>query len=173
MNIVRSALGRYEASGDPETADVVVGHSFGTVTDVNGANGEIARFILRNASGRPTVADRVLVDAFPGRDEDVDLVVEGSISNAVGVGVGSWGTLVAAKAFMEREGLKTALMVGHAHHIGRVAMQASKLEISSVIPANLPSSFDRESQQRWTRSLGWWLPREVLGSFVLRLEHKL
>jgi hypothetical protein len=74
---------------------------------------------------------------------------------------------------MKREDLHTALMVGQAHHIGRVAMQAKKLGIPSVIPANLPDRFDPESGQLWTRSLGMWLPREIIGSFWLRVQKKL
>ena len=173
MNIVKSALGYYETAGNPGDADVLVGHSFGTLIDEDSANRAIADFVLRVADGRPIVADRMLVDAFPHGNEDVDKVVEGPISNGVGQGVGSWGTLVEAKAFMEREGLKTALMVGQAHHIGRVAMQAKKLGIHSIVPANLPNRFDPESGQRWTRSLSMWLPREVIGSFVLRAQKKL
>ncbi|HJQ08312.1 MAG TPA: hypothetical protein VJ836_02395 [Candidatus Saccharimonadales bacterium] len=173
MNIVSSALGHYEVVGNPADADLIVGHSFGTVTSEDSANRFIADFILQNAAGRPVVADRMLVNAFPGKDQDVDHVVEGPISNGVGQGVGSYGTLVEAKAFMEREGLKTALMVGQAHHIGRVVMQAKKLGIPSIVPANLPSRFDPGSEQRWTRSVVMWLPREIIGSFVLRVQKKL
>lgn len=173
MGIVSSALGRYESSGNPDDADVVVGHSFGTLVDVDSVNREIANFALRAADGRPIVADRMLVDAFPHRDKDVDYVAEGPISNSVGQGVGTWGTLLEAKTYMERKGLKVALMIGQAHHIGRVAMQAKKLGIPSIVPANLPNRFDPESEQRWTRSLGMWLPREILGSFILRAQKKL
>lgn len=173
MNIVSSALGHYEVSGNPDDADVIVGHSFGTLIDKDSANHAIADFITDLRNGRLIVADRMLVDAFPGRDEDVDYVVEGPISNGVGQGVGSWGTLLEVKAFMERKDLKTALMVGQAHHIGRIAMQAKKLGVNSIVPANLPNRFDPNSEQRWTRSVGMWLPREIIGSFVLRAQKKL
>jgi len=173
MNIIRSALGHYEVIGSPDDADVIVGHSFGTLIGEDSANRAIADFALKAANGRPIVADRMLVEAFPHSDEDVDHVVEGPISNGVGQGVGSWGTLVEAKVFMEREDLKTALMVGQAHHIGRVAMQAKKLGILSVVPANLPNRFDPDSEQHWTRSMGMWLPREIIDSFVLRAQKKL
>ncbi len=173
MNIIRSALGQYEAIGCSKDADVIVGHSFGTLTCEDSANRAIADFAIQAANGRPIVADRMLVNAFPRGDEDVDHVVEGPISNNIGQGVGSWGTLLGAKAFMEREGLGVALMVGQAHHIGRVARQAKKLGIPSVVPADLPNRFDPESEQRWTRSVGMWLPREIIGSLVLRARQKL
>lgn len=54
----------------------------------------------------------MLVNAFPNRDEQVAHVAEGPISNTVGTQGGTWGTLLEAKAFMESEGLATALMVG-------------------------------------------------------------
>ncbi len=173
MNIVKSALGRYEPIGNPQDADVIVGHSFGTMTSEDSTNRAIADFAMEAAEGRPIVADRMLVDAFPGKDEDVDFVVEGPISNGVGQGVGSWGTLVEAKAYMEQKDLRAALMVGQANHIGRVVMQAKKLGITSIVPANLPNRFDPQSEQRWTRSMGMWLPREIIGSLVLRAQKKL
>lgn len=173
MNIIRSALGHYEVSGNPSEADCIIGHSFGTSIGETSINRMLSDFIENYADGRPIVADRMLVNAFPSRDEDVDCVVEGAISNGAGQGVGSWGTLVEAKAFMEREDLKAALMIGQAHHIGRVVMQAKKLGITSIVPANLPNNFDPESEQRWTRSVGMWLPREIIGSFVLRAQKKL
>lgn len=173
MNIVSSALGHYEVTGNPDNADIIIGHSFGTFVGEGSANRSIADFALQIADNRPIVADRMLVDEFPNRDEDVDFVVEGAISNGVGQGVGSWGTLAEAKAYMEREKLKSALLVGQTHHIGRVAMQARKLGIISIVPAGLPSNFDPESDQRWTRTLILWLPREIIGSFVLRAQKKL
>lgn len=173
MNILKSALGHYEVMGNPDDADVIVGHSFGTLTGEDSANRAIADFATTIADGRPIVADRTLVNAFPGQDADVDAIVEGPITNGVGKGVGTWGTLVEAKAFMEHENLKTALMVGQAYHIGRIVMQADKLGISSIVPAGLPDRFDPTSGQPWTRSLGLWLPREVGGSLVLRIQKRL
>lgn len=173
MSIIGSALGHYEAIGNPADADVLIGHSFGTLINRDSTNGSIADFILQNADNRPVVADRMLVNAFPDRDAAVDHVVEGTISNGFGQGVGTWGTLVEAKAFMKQEGLTTALMVGHAHHIGRIMMQAQKLGIGSVVPIGLPDRFDPGSDQRWTRSIRMWVPREVIGSVVLRAKKKL
>lgn len=175
MSIISSALGRYEPEGNPRDADVVVGHSFGTSTDPESVNRELATMVALYASEEnlPTVADRNLVNAMPPKSRDVDLVVEGQVSNTIGQGVGTWGTLLATKQFMEQEGLKSALMIGQAHHIGRIAMQASKLGITSILPKNLPKQFDPESSQRWTRSLGLWLPREILGAAVLKIEGRL
>ena len=173
MNIVSSAFGHYEAVGNPAYADCVIGHSFGTLTERGSVNRALAEYILEHGDDRPVIADRMLVDAFPNRDEDVEKVVEGPISNGRGQGVGTWGTLVEAKAYMEREGLKRPLMVAQAYHIGRVVMQSHKLGMDPIVPSDPPSFFDRDSEQRWTRSLGMWVPREVIGSLVLRAQKKL
>lgn len=173
MSILKSALGHYESTGNPADAELLIGHSFGTLTGEGSVNRALATFILEHADGRPIVADRTLVDAFPGRDADVAHVVEGPISNATGQGVGSGGTLLAAQAFMEEHGLSKALMVAHACHVGRVVMQAKKLGIDSIVPDGLPAHFDRNSEQLWTCSLGLWVPREVIGSLVLRAQGKL
>jgi hypothetical protein len=173
MNIVRSALGYYEPMGDPAEADCIIGHSFGTLIDEKSVNRSLANYILEHANGRPIAADRMLVDAFPNGDRDVHHVVEGPISNTTGQGVGSWGTLVGSRVFMENREVRKPLMIGQAHHIGRVVMQAKKLGIDSIVPADLPSHFDPHSDQLWTRSLAMWLPREILGSLVLRFQKKL
>lgn len=173
MNIVCSALGHYETIGNPADADVVIGHSFGTSTDEASVNRALADFILQHADGRPIVADRTLVDAFPAGGRDVKRIFEGPVSDSLGQGAGSWGALVDAKVYMDGKGLRSALMVAQAHHIGRVVMQAKKLGIESIVLPDLPARFDPSSEQRCTRSLGMWVPREVLGSLVLRSQNKL
>ena len=172
MNILKSALGHYETKGRIEDADVIVGHSFGTLTDETSANRQLAEYILDHVDGRPIVVDRNLADAFPG-DHRIDLVVEGEVSDARGNGVGTWGTLIEAKGFMETHELSKPLMIAQAYHIGRVAMQAQKLQMDAIIPGNLPTRFDRESAQPWTRSRTMWVPREVIGSLVLKSQGKL
>lgn len=173
MNIVRSALGHYEPVGNPETADCVVGHSFGTEIGRGSVNRSLAEFILAHNEDGPIIADRMLADAFPKGLRQVDEVVEGPISDTVGRGVGSWGTLVHAKSFMEQLGLKEPLMVAQACHIGRVVKQSSRLGMAPIVPAGLPAGFDKDSEQIWTRSRALWLPREVFGSLVLKAQHKL
>jgi 4-alpha-glucanotransferase len=64
-------------------------------------------------------------------------------------------------------------MIAQAYHIGRVAMQAHKLHMDAIIPADLPDGFDQQSDQVWTRSRNMWVPREVLGSLVLKAQGRL
>jgi hypothetical protein len=173
MNIVKSAFGHYEAIGDPNEADVVIGHSFGTSTGESSVNRAIADYIVARADERPIIVDRMLVGEFPEGKDQVAHIVDGPITNTLGQGVGTWGVLVEAVPFMRKEGLKMALMVAQAHHIGRVAMQADKLGIDYVIPPDLPDVFDTGSEQIFARSAALWVPREVLGSLVLRAQGKL
>jgi len=171
--IYRSAIGRYETAGNITDADVIIGHSFGTSTHRDSPNGALAQFILDHDDGQPIVVDRTLADAFP-RSTLIDVIVEGAVSNTIGTVGGSWGTLVRAKEYMDTTELSQPLMVAQAFHIGRVAMQAKKIGMNNVIiPEELPEIFDPESEQLWTRSLGLWVPREVLGSFVLRSQGRL
>lgn len=51
MNIIESAFGKYEVSGTPTDADIIVGNSFGTSTHPESSNAAIARFILANEQG--------------------------------------------------------------------------------------------------------------------------
>jgi hypothetical protein len=171
--ILRSALGHYEVTGNPRDADCIIGHSFGTSLGEGSPNCSLADFILGHAEKRPIIADRTLADAFPDDSQQVRHVVEGSISTFFGGGVGAWGTLLEAKRIMEDEEWQLALMVAQAHMIGRAAMQADKLGIGFVVPADLPHQFDRGSKQLGTKSELLWVPREVVGSLALRAQEKL
>jgi hypothetical protein len=173
MNIIESAFGKYETSGKVADADIIVGNSFGTSIHSESPNAAIARFILANEQGQPIVVDRTLAGVFP-ESTQLEVVVDGAVSNTVGSVGGSWGVLVEAKKYMDEVELHRPLMVAQACHIGRVAMQAEKLGMANIIiPDGLPGNFDQQSEQRWTRSLGLWVPREIIGSFVLRGQGRL
>lgn len=74
---------------------------------------------------------------------------------------------------MEQEGLEAPLMVAQAYHVSRVVKQAAKLGISSIVPENLPTKFDRGSEQIWTRSMYLWMPFNALGSLLLKKRGQL
>ena len=173
MNIVNSALGHYEVLGQAAEAEVVIGHSFGTATSEGSVNAAITRLILENSSNRPIIVDRMLVDPLGLGEEELALVVDGPISNTVGQGVGTWGVLEAVQSYMREREMQAALMIAHASHIGRVVMQAEKLGIRSITLPGMPTHFDKDSDQLFTRHPALWVPREVLGSFVLRTQDKL
>jgi hypothetical protein len=171
--VPKSALGFYEASDNTENADIVVAHSFGTLITETSINRILADLALNQANGRPIVADRMLVNAVPGADELFDLVVDGPITNLIGQGVGTYGVLEPTGVFMRERDLKLALMIAQARHIGRVMLQAKRLGIDSIAPANLPSEFEPGSTQWGTRSSTEWLIREVVGAPVLKYQKKL
>ncbi len=175
MNIISSAFGRYPVSTHTEAADVLLGHSFGDVTDLWSVNRQIADQMLAARNGRPIVVDRMLADAFPGGDKDVDAVAEGPITNAVGQGLGTWGTLEFDKEFMAAEELELALQFGQRNHIGRILMQADKLGIPSIAPDDLPRGFETKSSRKQlvTRKLLPWAAHEIVGATVLKRRGQL
>ncbi|HLZ15108.1 MAG TPA: hypothetical protein VKQ34_03895 [Candidatus Saccharimonadales bacterium] len=163
----------YEAQGDIATADCIIGHSFGTSTDTGSVNYQLAGFMQQHADGRPMIADRTLVDTLPDGDAHMAHVVEGAVTNIKAQGVGTWGTLVEAQQYMKENGLNRAIMVAQAHHIRRVVRQAAKLGMSAVVPAGLPTDFDNNSDQIWTRSPYLWVPFNALGSLLLKRRGQL
>src|SRR5665213_1040526 len=114
-HILKSALGEYKPSGNPADADVLIGLYFGTVIGQGSVNGGLSDFILDNASGRPIVADRLLVEASPRGKLDVALAVDGVLTTKYGQGQGTWGTLLAAQGFMEENGLSRPMLVAQAN----------------------------------------------------------
>lgn len=172
MNIILSALGRVETTGMPSEGDIIVGHSYGTTHEPGSANNMLGLYIAEYAEGRPIFVDRNLADALP-EGIVADEIEEGEISTGTGGNTGTWGAWLHAREFMRQNGLETALVVAQRCHVGRVALQACKLGIPTVIPPGLPDVFDKHSDQWWTRSKTLWVPREVLGSFMLRKQGKL
>ena len=163
----------YEAQGLIEAADCVIGHSFGSSIDSESVNRQLAEQMTDFAGDKPMIADRTLVDALPNGDELMAHVVEGQRTNMKAEGVGTWGTLVGAKDYMDEHELVAPLMVAQAYHIKRVVRQAAKLGIASIVPEGLPTSFDRQSEQIWTRSALLWVPFNGLGSLLLKKRGQL
>lgn len=183
MNIVTSALGRYEKTrtGDRyDDFDCVIGNSFGTSTHEGSVNHTILAYCQWEAIDvKPLIVDRTLakVGFSPYGPSRIDHIVEGPVSNTTGGGVGTWGVLTEALAFMRREYGDAKplrpLLVGQANHTGRITMQARKLGMDPVTDVGMPTEFDRRSDQFWTRNLAFWLPREILGSFILKKKGHL
>jgi hypothetical protein len=154
-------------------ADCLIGHSFGTSIDENSVNHQLANTMRRYADGRPLIADRTLVDAFPDGDQQMAHIVEGPVTNLMAQGVGTWGTLVEAQQYMQENGLSQPLMIAQAYHIQRVVRQAAKLGIASIVPEGLPTDFDKDSSQIWTRSPYLWIPFNTFGSLLLKKRGQL
>lgn len=125
------------------------------------------------ADGRPMIADRTLVNALPNGADLMAHIVEGDVTNIKAQGIGTWGTLVEARQYMEENDLRRPIMIAQAYHIGRVVRQAAKLGITSIVPEDLPTEFDKNSNQIWTRSIVLWMPFNSLGSLLLKKRGQL
>lgn len=163
----------YNPQGYIEAADCVIGHSFGSSIDEASVNRELAEQMMGFSEGRPMIADRTLVDALPNCEPLMAHIVQGEATNIKMEGVGTWGTLTSAKEYMSEHGLSSPLMVAQAYHVERVARQAAKLGIVSIIPEALPVRFDKNSDQIWTRSAFLWITFNKIGSLVLKKRGQL
>ena len=163
----------YEPVGAIEDADSLVGLSYGTSTHPRSPNYEIGQRMLVYADGRPLIADRTIVDAIPGGDQHMAHIVEGEVTNIKAQGVGTWSILKSAKLFMDEQGFQKPALFAQAWHMRRVIKQARLLQIDPIVPADMPTSFDTQSEQIWTRSLYLWLPFNALGSILLKKRGQL
>jgi hypothetical protein len=164
---------RYSPQGNPLDADCVIGHSFGSSIYVGSVNNQLVNEMHEVANGRPMIADRKLVDADPDIETKMSHIVEGPVTNIKAQGIGTWGTLVEAHQYMEENDLQNPIMIAHSYHISRVVRQAAKLGISSIVPEYLPTDFDKDSDQIWTRSAMLWVPFNALGSVLLKKRGQL
>lgn len=171
MGVVSSALGNYEIVGDPSEGDSVMGVSFGT----GAVNDLIARQVVDYGVGKPKILDVMVGEHYPEawRSDGMVEVIETEIVNAAMTKGGMWNVLEIANDYMRDNDLSRLVIVGHACHIGRVAMQAQKLGMNVIVPSGLPRQFDRDSQQFWTRSKGIWVPAELAAAYKLRKRGQL
>lgn len=173
----------YKASDDVDQADCLIVHSFGTSTGIDSVNHELAVFALNIAGDRPIIADKAIVDSLPESRDKIALNVVGEAATHIKIegkiptptigGDGTWGTLNAAKQYMADHQLTRPLMIAQAWHVSRVAKQAAKLGMDSILPKDLPRNFDTHSDQFWTRSLYFWTPVNLLGSLLLKRRGQL
>jgi hypothetical protein len=164
---------QYETRGNPADADCLVGHSFGSSVSECSVNNQLGNLMLSLADARPLIADRTLVNAIPEGDNRMAHIVEGPATNMKAQGVGTWGTWLEARRYMEEHELSKPLVIAQAYHLPRVVKQGAKLGIISIVPENLPTDFDKESNQPWTRSPYLWIPFNALGSLLLKSRGQL
>ncbi len=171
LDLLRS---RYpeELVGDLSGADCLVVCSFGTEIGPRSVNAMLANYATLFAADRPIVADAMIAPLLP----DVAKEVAGLPSTLMGGGVKTWDIEQAAKAYMEEQGLSTALQVAHTVHMGRVCAHALRAGIvDNVVPAKneLPSHFDELSLQPWTRGRTFWAMREAAGLLPLAFRGEI
>lgn len=173
----------YKASDSIDQADCLIVHSFGTSTGADSVNHELAVFALNVARDRPIIADKAIADSLPKHADKGALTIvaeaatfiklEGKIPTLTIGGDGTWGTLNAAKQYMDAHQLTRPLMVAQAWHVSRVAKQAAKLDMNSILPKGLPRNFDKRSSQFWTRSVYFWVPVNLFGLILLKRRGQL
>lgn len=163
----------YEPLGNIDAGDCLIGLSFGTSTGHGSPNEQLAHQMLDLAVGRPLIADRTLVNAMPNGDTQMAHIVEGEVTDQRMRGVGTWGTLISSLCYMGDNNLFKPIMIAQSYHVSRVVRQAAKLGMPSIVPEGLPTDFDKNSEQIWTRSPYLWIPLNALGSIVLKRRGQL
>lgn len=171
--------GNYVPRGDIRQADCIIGCLYGSQPGafwglVNEAS---AAFIANQAASRylPLLLAKNIarplqakfggpVPALVFRDEASSLTTTDSQQ-------GTKGELLQACEYMEANGLKSPALVGQAYHVGRIALQAERLDMQPIVPAGLPDIFDPGSAQPWTQGPAAWALREAVGVPILHLTH--
>jgi hypothetical protein len=172
VSILTSLFGFYETRGNPDEADCIMGHSFGTDISEHSVNRRLVDIMKRYANGRPIIADRMLVRADPEGEKVYARIIDGQITKMDGQS-GTGKALANAQAYMDKNGLTKPLMVAQKYHIDRVVRQARKLGIRSLVPAGLPGQFDRQSKQFWTRNKLLFIPLNLFAYIKLKIDGKL
>lgn len=127
--------------------------------------GAAASFVARHPV--PIVAQwevaRVLRDLGVANVVSVepDQASDGTVVYLSTAGVIEKGLRLAAEASIE---VGVAGVVGHADHAGRCVRTAVAAGLDAAVPAgvHLPSAYDSESGQPWTRTRGDYIPADLM-----------
>lgn len=173
--------GNYTASSSQElmTADSVIVSEFAVNKqpgDPGEVNRELARFVLDRYPELPVFLSRDAAEAFVEINSDfkAETVFEGQISaGTLARAGGSWQEIRQAKELLAERDLEHPVLVGQAFHVGRVALQAKKLGLETLIPPDLPAMFDPKSSQWWCRNRVLWLCRELPGRMALHVRGQI
>lgn len=178
-NIISASTGKYKPIGNIKDANCVLGSTFGRRIEngkrvIDPVNYKIAKIAIKYSFDLdlPTILEEEVANAYKSitgkyPDYKVDIPLESDYYP------GSWGVLNKANEYMKGKDLESPIMVGQAYHIARVARQAIKIGLNPILPEGMPKDFDSESEQKWTRSVYNWAPREILGQQYLKLQGKL
>jgi len=173
--------GAYHARGNPLEADALIGCAFAQPASEGQfwglANEDLAAFISRLGIMRrvPLLLDRNIARALERkfRGPEPALTFTGEASALTSLNRGTKGELAQSLAYLEAHDLRRPVIVGQAHHIGRIALQAERLGMEPIIPPGLPDRFDPGSVQPWPHGPVAWAIREAIGLPVLHLTGKL
>lgn len=172
VSILASLFGFYKVRGNPDKADCIMGHSFGTDTSESSVNRRLVDTMKKYANGRPIIADRMLVRSDPDGEKAYAHIIDGQITKMDGQS-GTGKALANAKTYMDKNVLTRPLMVAQKYHIDRVVRQANKLGIQSLVPPELPGQFDRQSKQFWTRNKLFFIPLNIFAYIKLKIDGQL
>lgn len=186
MSLISAAItGNYEAIGNPADATHVIGFSFGHRGGVRGnyepgpTNERLASFLsvlslqYNGLVEVPWYLQQEVADGLPLHTKQPVSISKPSDPNKSYLD--SWDVLSQAKKMTtELDGdFNRPLIIGQAHHIGRIAAQARKMGGEPIIPKHLPGTFDGSSVQWWTRSPALWMVREIPGLAILKKRGQL
>jgi hypothetical protein len=165
--VYTAVTGRYEA---PEYAaseiDCIAGQSFGYRVEggehypgpVNERLGELA---VRAAQeyGAPIVAQQEIAEAIEGYGGEVaHSITQHRVADKY-LDMGE--VLLQTKDYMSRHNMYRGIAIAHAYHVGRVVSQARKMGVELNPYPELPTEFDPDSAQVWTRNRALWVSREI------------
>lgn len=169
--------GNYATSSAAEVAqaDYVIGHEFASREEGYGSvNEALAEVIAERYAHLRIYAAATVAGALRNIAPEIELagVFDGVSSNTTASQGGTWGELLQAKE-MAGDAAQRPLLVGQAYHVGRIALQAKKAGLEPIVPAGLPTDFDKQSAQWWCRRPLAWGMREIPGALVLRKRGQL
>ncbi|MEI6237082.1 MAG: hypothetical protein WCP03_00570 [Candidatus Saccharibacteria bacterium] len=177
---IKSAYdGNYAIRGDTNDADCIIAQSFGYrnehgIKALDPVNIKLARFVLEKADELDlrTILQVEVAVAYHALSAKKPTFTIDQSRNPIKY-LDSWEVLEQSKELMTILDLENPMIVAQAHHVGRVALQAEKLDMSPIVPDGLPADFDDKSEQKWTRSRNLWIRKEIPGMPLLKVLGKL
>lgn len=144
------------------TADAVLGQAFGLrgILDPGESNRALAAVALElhRSHGLPLILQWEIADAMPMNTLVVAKVEGHRVS---GQYLDTREVLLQAHSACRRNGWNRVVIVAHPHHMWRVVRMVEKLGLTPIIPDVRSVPYDSKSMQWWTRTVYFWVPREI------------
>jgi len=152
-------------SGVPETADCILGFSFGTSVEPESANSTLADFCTARPNLPVIVDNHSLYSAFSVRPNQMELAAD--IPGSALYNRDIVKNLTIARHCMDMLGVDNPMVVAQRRLAGRIAfLAAEELGMRTIVPAGLPDVYDPASEMpydrgrlRFTRAdlFQWWV----------------
>ncbi len=170
--------GHYQKRGDRDTADCVIGFSFGyrgkrRKVSPGLSNQDLANVAIKHYGPLPKIFQFEIADAYAESGGPAKApVLRIEKHRRAGQYLDTWEVADQARELMRQYGYHRPILLAHPFHMPRVQLVCSRLGMNWIATGDCRGAveFDPQSSQKWTRSVDAWRGYEPLAMAFYRMK---